>query len=100
MLVAADETGEILGYVYAGIEPRSWQELRERAGYIHDIFVRDTHRARGIADALMLAALTWLREQGLPRALLWTAVPNARAQRVFERLGFRKTMLEMTRELK
>jgi RimJ/RimL family protein N-acetyltransferase len=28
-----------------------------------------------------------------------TAAPNAPAQRLFERAGFRRTMIEMTREL-
>jgi RimJ/RimL family protein N-acetyltransferase len=31
--------------------------------------------------------------------MLWTAAPNAGAQRLFERLGFRQTMIEMTRDL-
>ena len=36
---------------------------------------------------------------GVPRVLLWSAAPNENAQRLFERLGFRRTMVEMTREL-
>jgi RimJ/RimL family protein N-acetyltransferase len=31
--------------------------------------------------------------------MLWTAERNAGAQRLFERLGFRRTMIEMTREV-
>jgi ribosomal protein S18 acetylase RimI-like enzyme len=31
--------------------------------------------------------------------VLWTAEQNRDAQRLFERLGFRRTMVEMTREL-
>jgi len=30
---------------------------------------------------------------------LWTAEQNSAAQRLFSRLGFRRTMIEMTREL-
>jgi hypothetical protein len=30
--------------------------------------------------------------------MLWTAEQNARGQRLFEKLGFRRTMVEMTRE--
>jgi hypothetical protein len=30
--------------------------------------------------------------------MLWTAERNPTAQRLFERLGFRRTMIEMTRE--
>src|SRR5512140_3728964 len=33
----AEQNGGVIGYVYAGIEPQSWKELRERAGFIHDV---------------------------------------------------------------
>jgi GNAT superfamily N-acetyltransferase len=48
---------------------------------------------------LVQRASEWLREHGAPRVLLWTAERNAAAQRLFLRLGFRPTMIEMTREL-
>jgi hypothetical protein len=52
------EPGAIVGYVFAGIEPLSWKELRGPA-----------------------------------------AAPNAGAQRLFQRHGFRPTMIEMTRDV-
>jgi len=48
---------------------------------------------------LLHAAIEWLREHGAPRVLLWTAAPNEPAQRLFRRLGFRDTAIEMTMEL-
>ena len=47
----------------------------------------------------MEAAIDWLRRRGAPRVVLWTAEQNDAAQRLFDRLGFRRTMIEMTREL-
>lgn len=89
----------VVGYVYAGIEPESFKELRARAGYIHDILVSDDRRGSGVGAQLIEAAVAWLREQGMPRVLLWTAAPNENARRLFEAHGFRATMVEMTREL-
>lgn len=89
----------IVGYVYAGVEPLSWKELRDRAGYIHDILLDDGERGGGTGRRLIEAAVDWLREQGVPRVMLWTAAPNDRARRLFEALGFRPTMVEMTREV-
>jgi hypothetical protein len=43
--------------------------------------------------------MSWLRERNAPRVILWTAAPNAAAQQLFRRLGFRDTMIEMTMEL-
>jgi ribosomal protein S18 acetylase RimI-like enzyme len=95
----AEEEGEIVGYVYAGLEPLSWKELRGPAGFIHDVAVREESRQSGVAADLMQAALAWLREKRAPRCILWTATPNDAAQRLFRRLGFRETMREMTIEL-
>lgn len=93
------ETGQVTGYVYAGLEPRSWKELRDAAGFIHDVAVDPDARRAGAATALLQAAIEWLRSRGAPRILLWTAEQNADAQRLFARLGFRRTMIEMTLEL-
>jgi len=52
-----------------------------------------------MATALLEKAIEWLRERGMPRVILGTAEKNERAQRLFTKLGFRRTMIEMTREL-
>lgn len=98
-IFVAESEGSIVGYVYAGLEPMSWKELRGPAGFIHDILVDDRARRAGVARALLDAALAWLRERGAPRALLWTAAPNLTAHALFAASGFRQTMIEMTREL-
>jgi GNAT superfamily N-acetyltransferase len=98
VLVAVD-AGRVAGYVYAAIEPLSWQELRDEAGFIHDIFVDDPARRRGIAARLVEAAVAWFRDQGMPRVIIHTAEKNVGAQQLFDRLGFRRTMVEMTREI-
>jgi len=98
-IFVAERGGEVLGYVYAGIEPHSWKELRDEAGFIHDIVVDERGRRGGLARALLGRAVAWLRERGQPRVMLWTADKNDAAQRLFDALGFRRTMVEMTLEL-
>ena len=95
----AERSGSVIGYVYAGMEPQSWKELRETAGFIHDVVVVAEAQRTGVASALVEAASEWLRSIGAPRVMLWTAEKNDSAQRLFTRLGFRRTMIEMTREL-
>ena len=99
LVLVGERDGRIVGYLYAGIEPRNWKELREEAGFVHDILVDDAARGQGAGAALMAAALEWMRERGVPRVVLWTAANNTRARQLFERLGFRPTMTEMTKEL-
>jgi ribosomal protein S18 acetylase RimI-like enzyme len=98
-IFVAEQDGAVVGYVFAELEPLSWKELREAAGFIHDLAVDVTHRRSGAGAALMEAAEDWLRERGAPRVILWTAHQNAAAQQLFSRLGFKRTMVEMTREL-
>ena len=98
-VLVAESGSAIVGYVYAALEPLSWKELRGPAGFIHDIAVEPTARRAGIAEQLLRAAIEWLREQGAPRVVLWSASPNEAAQALFRRFGFRDTMVEMTLEL-
>lgn len=98
-VLVAERDGVVIGYVYAGREPLSWKELRDAAGFIHDIAVDESARGAGVASALIEAAIDWLRTEGAPRVLLWSAEQNTVAQRVFAARGFRRTMVEMTREL-
>src|SRR5512140_1518885 len=98
VVLVAEWDGEVLGYAYARLEPMSWMELRGPAGFLHDVVVAEHARGQGLAGRLIEAAATRLEDLGAPRSMLWTAEKNAVARRLFERLGFRPTMVEMTRE--
>jgi ribosomal protein S18 acetylase RimI-like enzyme len=98
VVLVAESAGAVVGYVYAGLEPMSWKELRDAAGFVHDVVVEEPSRGRGIGRQLVERAAGWLEQRGAPRVMLWTAQANTVAQRLFDRLGFRRTMVEMTRE--
>jgi GNAT superfamily N-acetyltransferase len=98
VVLVAELDDAVVGYAYAGLEPMSWKELRAACGFVHDVFVDPAARGRGAGEALMRASIAWLEEKGSPRVMLWSAAPNEAAQRLFDRLGFRRTMVEMTRE--
>ena len=97
VLVAA-EGGTVIGYTYAGVEGRDWMSLRGPAGVLYDIVVDPTQRGRGVGRALLEATVAALRSRGSPQVVLSTADRNAAAQRLFESAGFRRTMIEMTRD--
>jgi GNAT superfamily N-acetyltransferase len=97
-IFVAERDGAVVGYVYAGVEARSWKELRDTAGFIHDVVVDPGARRLGIGTRLIETAVAWLATRGVPRVVLWTAEKNHDAQRLFQHLGFRRTMVEMTRE--
>lgn len=99
LLVAAREgDGEVVGYAYARLEARDYNALLDAAGKLHDVYVDEAARGQGLGEKLVREALRRLGEKGAPRVVLMTATRNEAAQRLFARLGFRTTMLEMTRE--
>ena len=98
-VLVAEERGIVIGYVYAALEGYDYMALRGPAGVLHDIVVDSRHRKRGVGGMLLEAALNFLKSHGAPRAVLSTAARNEAAQRLFERAGFRRTMIEMTAEL-
>lgn len=99
VVLVAERNGEVAGYVFGAKEGFDYMSLRGPAGVIYDLLVDPDHRRQGVGAALMGAMLDALGALGAPRALLFTAEKNRVAQAMFERTGFRRTMIEMTREL-
>lgn len=99
LVLVAERDGRIAGYVFGAKEGFDYMSLRGPAGVIYDLLVDPGFRRQGVGAALMAAMLDALKAMGAPRALLFTAEKNQTAQAMFERTGFRRTMIEMTREL-
>ena len=99
VLLVAEHDGQVVGYAYAGIEGHDWMSLRGPAGVLHDLLVDPDHRGKGVGAMLLQAVLTRLQERGASQVVLSTAERNEAAQRLFARAGFRRTMIEMTRDL-
>jgi len=99
VVLVAERDGEVIGYTYAAVEGHDYMSLRGPAGVLHDIVVDPALRGRGVGRMLLDATVAALEARGAPRVVLSTAERNASAQRLFARAGFRRTMIEMTRDL-
>jgi ribosomal protein S18 acetylase RimI-like enzyme len=99
VLVVAELEGKVVGYLYARKEGRNYNDLLDAHGKLHDVYVDESARGRGAGEALVREGMRRLAAKGAPRVLLATAVQNEAAHRLFQRCGFRTTMLEMTVEL-
>ena len=96
LVMVAEHSGTVIGYVFADVESTNWMELRGPCGVVHDIYVDEAARRLGAGRELMSAAIAWIRSKGRSQVVLLTKSRNERAQRLFAALGFRPTMLEMT----
>jgi ribosomal protein S18 acetylase RimI-like enzyme len=99
IILVAEQDGEVIGYTYSGVEGNDYMALRGPAGVVYDIVVDPAHRKQGVGQMLLAATVDALKARGSPRVVLSTAERNASAQRLFDRAGFRRTMIEMTREV-
>jgi ribosomal protein S18 acetylase RimI-like enzyme len=99
VILVADRNGEVIGYTYAGVEGTDYMSLRGPAGVMYDIVVDPARRKQGVGRMLLDATIEALKSKGSPRVVLSTAERNTSAQHLFDRTGFRRTMIEMTREL-
>ena len=99
VILIAEGEGSVIGYTYAGVEGWDYMELRGPAGVLYDIVVDPARRGHGVGRQLLDATLAALAERGAPRVVLSTAEQNEPAQRLFASAGFRRTMIEMTKEL-
>lgn len=99
IVLVAEREGEVVGYAYAGLEGPDYMALRGPAGALYDIVVDPAARGHGVGRQLLEATLAELAARGAPRVVLATAAQNEPAQHLFERAGFRRTMIEMTREV-
>lgn len=88
--VAVDEaTGEVAGYLVSGRYEQDWALNGYSFGYVDLLGVRAAWRRRGLAPALLVAAMSAYRADGIEYAALGvdTANPTG-AHGLYERLGF------------
>ena len=60
-------------------------------GHVVGVYLCPEHRGRGVLGDLFRAVTEWLREIGLDHVRLYVHAENARAQRAYEKSGFRPT---------
>src|SRR5690349_19371676 len=63
VLVAEDE-GRVVGYAYGALEERDWNLLLDAHGAVHDLYVSEEERGRGIGKKLLEAMLAELEGLG------------------------------------
>jgi len=73
-----------LVFGYCQLDPAAWQQV----GWISHLIVDRRHRRRGIGTAMLKAAQTWGRQQGLKRLVVAVQTKNYPAISYCEKHGF------------
>ena len=96
LVLVAEQSGQVVGYLYADVEGTSWRDLRGPCGFVHDVYVDEQARRQGAGRELLRAAIEWIHSRGMSQVVLWSKSRNDHAQSLFASFGFRPTMIEMT----
>jgi RimJ/RimL family protein N-acetyltransferase len=94
--VAVTEDGGWVGTAAALVEKAGDVDFEgavigRSGGHVVGVFLCPRHRGRGVVGRLLQAVTDWLRETGLEHVRLYVHADNARAQRSYEKAGFRPT---------
>ncbi len=87
-ILVAEADGQLLGFCQ--LYPTWCSVAAARIFVLYDLFVDADARRAGVGRALMLAAQRFGREAGAVRLDLSTARTNAKAQALYESLGWRR----------
>ncbi len=91
VLVAVDEQGSLLGTVTYATAESPWADRAQTGeAEFRMLGVSESARGRGAGEALVRACIERARGQGLKRLVLSTQERMQAAQRLYERLGFRR----------
>jgi ribosomal protein S18 acetylase RimI-like enzyme len=66
------------------------------SGYLQRVAVHHDHRRRGVARALVVDALAWMRARALAAAYVNTGLDNVAALALYEDLGFERLDAQLT----
>ena len=84
--LARDEAGEAIGYALCHFTITSFSA--GRAANVHDVFVAEGTRGKGVGRALMERFEAKARHEGCRKITLEVSHDNKRAQGLYEALGF------------
>ena len=95
-VAVADST--LVGFVTFDVETETYAQDVTR-GLIHNIYVRPSHRGRGIGDELLTVAETELVETGVDVVALQVLADNEAARRLYRRRGYTPHRLELEKSI-
>ena len=89
--------GDVAGFVHV----RSLEDYYRRRchGHVADLVVASAFEGRGVATALLARAEEWSRAQGYDWMTIGVFEENARAEGLYQKLGYRRDIIRLLKVL-
>lgn len=96
-VLVAEINSAVAGFVHV----RSLEDYyrRRKHGHVADLVVAPAHEGRGVATALLTRAETWSRSQGYGWMTIGVFEENVRAERLYQKLGYRRDIIRLLKPL-
>jgi GNAT superfamily N-acetyltransferase len=95
ILLVAEDRGRVVGMA-AGHVHRPSSFSAELAVELSSVYVRPSHRRRGVAQALAAEVARFARSRGVGRITIKTFAQNEEALEAWVRMGFEPRMVQLT----
>jgi len=90
-LVVAEVNGSFAGFVYFFVDSHPWFESEvERYGHILEVHVKKEYQGVGLATRMLEYAIEDLKKRDVHVVYIDTGGDNARAIRLYEKMGFKE----------
>jgi len=99
-LYVATIEDEIIASGYGLIKRNDAKFSYRKYGYIGFIYVKDEHRGQGMSKLIINAIFNWFRTKNIVEVKLTVYEENPSAIKAYEKLGFKKNLIEMLYYLK
>ncbi len=97
LYVAADEEGNLLGYILLGIAPDFY--TGESRAYAYTMVVNKETEGKGVGKILMKHAEDWAREKGYKHIALSVLAKNTRALSLYQKAGYQPEAISLVKFL-
>jgi GNAT superfamily N-acetyltransferase len=91
---------EVVGSGYARIEAADPYLKHKKFAYLGFMYVNENARGEGVNGLVVEALNTWIRSQGVDEVRLDVYYENPGAIRAYEKVGFKKLLINMRMSLK
>ena len=91
---------EVVGSGYARIEVADPYLKHKKFAYLGFMYVKENARGKGVNGLVVEALNTWIRSQGVDEVRLDVYFENPGAIRAYEKVGFKKLLINMRMSLK